>query len=148
MFKKPVNYFYEPKKSNEYKAVQETYEWQTITPPDNLPEKTLKFLKEIKQYKKVSHNFQQDINDQIFYTPEQIQKFGIKLDSTNLQYQKEDIKNFNATDLRKAAKEITQDEIKKAAEKQTNEQILKLQKQINELQKNKSQNQKNEGKNS
>ena len=146
MFKKAPNYFYELKKAPDYKPIQQTYEWQTITPPDNLPEKTAKFLKEIKQYKEVTHNFQEDINNQIYYTPEQIEKFGIKLDTTNLQYQKEDIKNFNATDLRNAAKQITKDEIKKAAENKTNEQILKLQKQINELQKNKNQNQKTEEK--
>lgn len=133
MFKKTVNYFYTPKKAPTYNAVQTTYEWQTIAPPENVPSNYKKHLKEVKEYKAVEHNFQQDINSQIFYTPEQIQKFGIKLDTTNLQYQKADLKNFNATDLRNAAKEMTQDAINTAAINETNKQIQQLQTQINKL---------------
>lgn len=133
MFKKPVNYFYTPAKAQTYGAVQTTYEWQTITPPENIPSNLKMHLKEVKKYVAVKHNFQQDIDSQIFYTPEQIQKFGIKLDTTNLQYQQADLKNFNATDLRTAAKEMTQDAINQEAINETNKQIQQLQTQINKL---------------
>ena len=133
MFKKPVNYFYTPAPAPTYKAVQTTYEWQTVAPPENVPSNLKQHLKEVKKYVAVEHNYQQDINAQIFYTPEQIEKFGIKLDTTNLQYQKADLKTFNATDLRQAAKEMTQDAINTMAINETNKQIQQLQTQINKL---------------
>lgn len=133
MFKKPVNYFYTPTKAQTYGAVQTTYEWQTIAPPENIASNLKMHLKEVKKYVPVKHNYQQDINAQIFYTPEQIEKFGIKLDTTGLQYQQADLKNFNATDLRTAAKEITQEAINQAAINETNKQIQQLQTQINKL---------------
>lgn len=133
MFKKPVNYFYKTTPAPKYKQVQKIWEWQKDEPPENLPLETKKYLKVIKEYKQVNHNFQQDINNQIFYTPEQIQNSNIQLDPKNLQYQKADIKNFNATDLRNAAKEITKEAINQKANEETNNQILQLQKQINNL---------------
>ena len=150
MFKKPVNYFYKTTPAPKYKPIQKTFEWETEEPPENLNLNAKKHLKEIKEYKEVNHNYQQDINNKIFYTPEQIQKGNIKLDTTNLQYQKADIKNFNATDLRNAAKEMTQDAIKQKAINETNKQILQLQKQINNLknqQNQENQKKQNEGEN-
>lgn len=143
MFKKPVNYFYKTTPAPKYKPIQKIWEWQKDEPPENLPLETKKYLKAIKEYKQVNHNFQQDIDNQIFYTPEQIQNSNIQLDPKNLQYQKADIKNFNATDLRQAAKEITKEAINQKANEETNKQILQLQKQINNL-KNQQQNKPNQ----
>ena len=149
MFKKAPNYFYKPQPAPKYKPIQLVYEWETKKPPENLPTNVLPFLKEVKNYVQTKHNFQEDINNQIFFTPEEITKNNIQLEPKNLQYQKEDIKNFNATDLRNAAKEIKNEAVQKAAENETNKQILKLQKEINDLKnqnQNNNQNQKKENK--
>ena len=113
MFRKPVNYFYAPVNKNNYGAVQPVYEWQEQTPPSNLKSEVLAFVKPIKKYVQVEKNFQQQINTQIFYTPEQIEKFGIKLDPTQEAaiYQKVDTKNLNATDIREISKNAVNEQI-------------------------------------
>ena len=152
MFKTKPNYFYKPAPANKYAPIQTSYEWQDVAPKTKISSELLEFVKPIKKYVAVQHNYQQDINTQIYYTPEQIEKFGIKLDPNETAniYQKVDTSKMNATDVRNETKKAVQEGINEMAIKQTNKQIEELQKQLNNL-KNKNaatkQEQKKEGEN-
>lgn len=136
MFKKAPNYFYKPTNNNNYGAVQTTYEWQTLTPPENLPKGTMQFLKTVKHYTQIQRNYQQEINNQIFYTPAQIEKYGIKLDPSTTAniYQQIDLNKMNATDVRQASKAAVNETINEMAIKETNKQIAQLKNEINQKQ--------------
>ena len=136
MFKKAPNYFYKPTNNNNYGTVQTTYEWQTLTPPENLPKSTMQFLKTVKHYTKIKRNYQQEINKQIYYTPAQIEKYGIKLDPSTTAniYQQVDLNKMNATDVREASKAVVNEQINEMAIKETNQQIAKLKNEINQKQ--------------